>query len=76
MPTDSKNPRQSVGVISFSAFPIELMSFLLVRAPVRRRDALTLDHIFSIGLRSGEYGGRKRSLAPVDSMASATAVDL
>src|SRR5665213_3377226 len=39
-----------------------------VRALAERRAALILLHIFSIGFRSGEYGGRNRTLAPACSI--------
>ena len=35
-----------------------------VRALAARRNALILPHIFSIGLKSGEYGGRYSTVAP------------
>ncbi len=37
----------------------------LFRAAAPRSDCLTLDHIGSIGLQSGELGGRQRTVAPV-----------
>ena len=54
IPTDSKNPAQSSLVIALRAFPIALISALFVRAAAARSSALTFDHIFSMGLRSGE----------------------
>ena len=34
---------------------------------------MTFDHMHSMGLKSGEYGGRYKSSAPAASMASITA---
>jgi len=76
IPTDAKNPLQSCSVIALTAFPMALMRVRFVRAAVVRSSALSFDHIFPIGLRSGEYGSRKNSLAPGDSIDSATAMDL
>src|SRR4051812_13470965 len=47
-----------------------------VRAAADRSRALTLDHIFSIGFRSGLYGGRYRTVAPAASTVSRTAATL
>jgi hypothetical protein len=47
-----------------------------VRASSNRRICLTFDHIRSIGLRSGEYGGRCCTEAPARSIAPTTAGSL
>ena len=47
-----------------------------VRAFNDRRISLTFDHIDSIGLKSGEYGGRKHAIAPADSIAAITRASL
>lgn len=57
----------------FSAAEIAFSSVSLVLALAALRNCLTLDHIFSIGFKSGEYGGRNRTLAPTVSMRSITA---
>src|ERR1700704_2470405 len=47
-----------------------------VRLAALRSQCLSLANSFSIGLRSGEYFGRKNSLAPADRMARRTALPL
>ena len=53
IPTDAKNPLQSCSVIALTAFPMALMRVRFVRAAAVRSSALTFDHMFSSGLRSG-----------------------
>jgi hypothetical protein len=47
-----------------------------LRSPALRKRCLSLPKSCSIGLRSGEYFGRKNSLAPTDRMARRTALPL
>ena len=46
------------------ASPMASQSSSTARAARRLREALSLEKAISIGLKSGEYGGRKRSSAP------------
>jgi len=48
----------------------------MVRAAALRRMASSLEKAFSIGLRSGEQGGRQRRLAPAASIARRTSEPL
>ena len=54
----------------------DLWSASRVRAATFHRIALSLEKTFSIGLRSGEYGGRNRNFAPATSIACRPAAPL
>jgi len=56
----------------FNAAPIAARSACFVRASSFRKKALIFDHIFSIGLKSGLYGGRNHTSAPAARIAWAT----
>src|ERR1039458_696782 len=54
------------------ATPAAASNSVWVRGDRLRRACLILLHMFSMGLKSGEYGGRYNKRAPADSMASRT----
>jgi hypothetical protein len=58
----------SPAVIAAKATPNASWSASTVRAARVRSSPFTFDQIISIGLRSGEYGGRYNTLAPADSI--------
>lgn len=58
------NPRQSSGVTVAKAAPAALNSWRALRGARLFIPCLILLHIFSIGLKSGEYGGRYSNRAP------------
>ena len=47
----------------------------LALAPTRRRNSLNFENISSIGLKSGLYGGSRKTHAPARSIASNTSGD-
>ena len=67
-----KNPRQSSAVTDARAASIASHSASNVLAAADHICCLTLLHRFSIGLKSGEYGGRYSSVAPVVSIVPRT----
>ncbi len=46
--------------------------FVTVRAAILRTVDLILECMFSIGLKSGEYGGRNSTITPLDSILTGT----
>ena len=75
---DFVNYEKYRGLISSltKAAPAALNSWLAVRGARLFIPCLTLLHRFSIGLRSGDYGGKYSSLAPAASMAVRTPATL
>src|SRR3954462_8896494 len=72
-----REPALGIAIVADpNATPIASSGPSAVRASSRHQLPLTFDHIDSIGLKSGEYGGRKHAIAPADSIAATTPASL
>ena len=69
-------PQISFAVTVQRTVPIAFINPGMVRSDNALNPSLALENIFSIGLKSGLYGGRSRTLAPTFSTALMTAFDL
>jgi hypothetical protein len=58
----------SPGVTAANAWPNAWCNASMVRAAIVRSRPFTFDQTISIGLKSGEYGGKYSTLAPADSI--------
>src|SRR5262245_60417626 len=67
-PQWANQPLASCGVIMARASVMAWSRTARVRAAFARKMAVNFDHPFSIGDKSGEYGGRYSRRAPTDSM--------
>ena len=64
-------PLQSSGVtdVKVASSSVSMSSTLSISVDVDFNTVLTLENISSMGLKSGEYGGRKCTSAPTSSIA-------
>jgi len=60
----------------FRAAAMASRSASWVRALADLKNSFTFDHIFSIGFKSGEYGGRNRTSAPTEWIKSRASLSL